>query len=259
MRGNFRAALRAFEVTLKTRVVSPFSYLTFLLFPIIVSSVSLFVIGTHGSAQRTAYAVLGGGLIGYWTAAYLEGGTSIQSERWDGMLEPLLGTPTALPVILAGKIAASLTLGLLSFLPALALGFWGFHASIAHVDFLPFAVSFAVLTVSLFAIALLLSPVFALWRWAFSLTNGFELGVYVLGGFVFPVSQLGPWAQDAAALLAPSWATAALYASTAPGDHPYPGWWATSLGLSACYFFLSALLFRIVHARARISGQLAAA
>lgn len=241
------------------RVVNPFSYLNFLLFPIIVSSVSLFVIGTHGSSQRTAYAVLGGGLIGYWTSAYLEGGNAIQGERWDGTLEPLLGTPTALPVILAGKILATLALGMVSFVPALALGFWGFHAALPNVDPLPFAVSFAVLTLSFFAIALMLSPIFALWRWAFSLTNGFELGVYVLGGFVFPVSQLGPWAQAIAAVIAPSWATTALYASTSPGMHEYPLWWGVSVGLSLCYLALSVLLFRIVHMRARVSGQLATA
>lgn len=259
MTANLRAALRAFEITMKTRVVSPWAYLNAVFFPIIVTAIGLFVLGSQGSS-RTVYAALGGGLIGYWTAAYLDGGNSIGQERWDGTLEQLMGVPTPLWVILAGKIVASLLLGLLSFVPALVLAYVGFHARLPALDVGPFLIAFVALTISFFAIAMLFSPMFALWRWAFSLTNGFELGIWVFGGFMFPLAFLPGWAQAAAVVVAPAWATRALYVAAGHADRGSTALWVLwSLALSAVYIALSLLLYQVVERRARISGQLATA
>jgi hypothetical protein len=62
------------------------------------------------------------------------------------------------------------------------------------------------------------------------------------------------------ALLAPTWATRALYASTtAEGAHDFAVWWALSIVLSVVYLALSLLLYRVVEKRARVSGELALA
>jgi ABC-2 type transport system permease protein len=252
-----RAAARAFEMSMKVRVVNPFSYLNWLIFPLIFVVLGLFIL-SPGGAGRSAYAILGGGLIGYWSMAYLEGGNEIQNERWSGTLEQVMGCPTPLGVIVVGKLCSSLLVGALSFIPAIALSYFLFHQSLQHVDLALFAASFLVLTFAFFSLAIALAPLYALWRWAFTVTNGFEISVYVLCGFMFPVSQLPSWLQGVSAVLAPTWATRSLYAAAGqPFGHDYVLWCSVSIVLSCGYLVVGWILFRIVEVRARVTGQLA--
>lgn len=259
MRSLLRAAARAFLVTTRLRVVSPWAYLTWLVMPLIFAIVGLSLFTSSGPA-RVAYGVLGGGLIGFWSVAYLDGGQSIQDERWSGTLEQIFAVPTPLVVILVGKICSALLVGLLSFIPTLLLAVFVYHAVLPALDPLAFAVSFVVLTFGFFAIAVMLSPLFTLWRWAFSMLNGFELGVYALSGFMYPVSDLPVWLQPLTYVLAPTWATKALYAAagSAPGA-PYGLWLGVSLTLVAVYLAIAVFLYRFVEVRARVSGDLALA
>lgn len=256
-----RAALSAFLNSMRLRFISPFSILGWLLFPTIFAAVGLFLLARPGeSATQLTYGVLGGGLVGYWGVAYLDGGFGIQSERWNGTLEQIFAAPTPFWVILLGKSVGSVLWGMLAFLPTLTLAYVGFHALLPHFDAGRFTVSFAVLTFSFFCVAFGFAPLFALWRWAVPMINGFELGFYVLCGFMFPVTILPQWAQAAAAALAPTWATRAVYASTTTqGPHDFALWWSVTVVLSVAYLAAAAWLYRLVDVRARVSGDLALA
>ena len=256
-----RAAASAFWISMRLRFVNSFAIMAWLLFPTIFAAVGLFLLVHPGETPiQLAYGVLGGGLVGYWGVAYLDGGFGIQTERWNGTLEQIFAVPTPFWVILLGKSIGSVVWGMLSFLPTLGLAYFGFHALLPHLDPTPFVVSFAVLTFSFFCVAFGFAPLFALWRWATSVINGFELGFYVLCGFMFPIAILPAWAQVLADLLSPMWATTALYASTNPtGPHDYALWWSATIGLSLVYLVLAALLYRLVDRRARMSGELALA
>ncbi len=259
MRSLARAAFSAFRVSVRLRFISPWSYLNWLVFPVMFAAVGLYVLSRPGAASsHIVYGLLGGGLIGYWSVAYLDGGNGIQDERWSGTLEQIFATPTPLWVIVLGKICGGLLFGLLAFLPTAALAYFGFHAVLPGLDAGRFAISLGVLTLSFFCIALTLTPLFALWRWVFSMLNGFELGVYVLSGFMFPVAVLAPWAQGVAGALSPTWAVRALYASTlTEGPHDFAAWWLAAVGLSLAYLGGAYFLYALVGQRARISGQLA--
>jgi ABC-2 type transport system permease protein len=256
-----RAAFSAFWVSMRLRVVSPFAILAWLLFPSIFAVVGLYVLARPGtSSSHLAYGVLGGGLLGYWGVAYLDGGLSIQIERWNGTLEQVFAVPTPLWVILLGKILGSLLWGMLSFVPTIAIAYLGFHELLPNVDAGRFAVSFAVLSLSFLAVAVALSPLFVLWRWALPMINGFEIGFFMLCGFMFPVTVLPAWAQGVAGLLAPTWATRAIYASTtSQGPHDFGVWWLASIGLSLAYIVGALFLYRLVDRRARLTGDLALA
>jgi ABC-2 type transport system permease protein len=261
VRSLARAAFSAFRVSMRLRVVSPWAYLNWLVFPILFAAVGLYVLSGPGApSSHLAYGVLGGGLIGYWSVAYLDGGNAIQDERWNGTLEQIFAVPTPLWVILLGKVVGSLLFGILAFIPTVAFAYFGFHALLPHVDALRFAISLGVLSFSFFAIAITLTPLFALWRWAFQMLNGFELGVYVLCGFMFPVAIIAPWAQGVAGALAPTWATRAIYASTTTeGPHDYVTWWLAAIALSIGYMVGAYFLYRLVGKHARVSGDLALA
>jgi ABC-2 type transport system permease protein len=237
--------------------VSPWAYLNWLVFPIIFATIGLFVLTSSGYT-RVAYGVLGGGIIGFWSVTYLDGGNSIQEERWTGTLEQIFAVPTPLFVIVIGKILGSLLLGLLAFIPTVALAYFGFHAALPGLDPFRFAISLGFLTFSFFVLAVALTPLFAISRSAFTVVNGLELGVYWLCGFMFPVSQLPEWLQPISYALSPTWAARALYASasTSPsGD--IASWWLATLGLSTLYLVASVVLYRFVEVRARVTGQLA--
>jgi ABC-2 type transport system permease protein len=254
-----RAAFRAFEISLRLRVVSPWAYLNWLVFPLIFAAIGLFVLTSSGYT-RVAYGVLGGGVIGFWTATYIDGGQSIQDERWQGTLEQIFAVPTPLYVIVIGKICASLLLGVLSFIPTVALAYIGFHTVLPDIDPLRFAVSLWVMSLSFFVLAVTLTPLFAAWRWAFTVLNGLELGVYGLCGFMYPVSQLPGWLQPVSYALSPTWATQALYAAAGqPSSVGMTTSWLVVLALSAVYLAFGFFLYRFVDARARVSGELALA
>lgn len=256
-----RAAWRAFYIAIRMRVVSTWSYLNWLVFPLLFAMVGLYVLNARGaSSSHVVYGVLGGGLIGYWSVAYIDAGNSIQDERWSGTLEQIFATPTPLWVILLGKVCAGLLFGLLSFIPTAAFAYVGFHAVLPALDPWKFVISLGVLTLSFFCVALGLAPLFALWRWAFTMINGFELGVYILCGFMFPVAALAPWAQGVAGVLAPTWAVRALYASTVTeGPHDFALWWLAAAGLSIAYLVGAYFLYGFVEREARVSGELALA
>ena len=185
---------------------------------------------------------------------------SLQNERWNGTLEQIFATPTPLWVILLGKVCGSVVWGLLSFAPTLAIAYFGFHERMPHLDAPTFAVSFAILSFSFLTVGIALAPLFALWRWALPMINGFELGFYLLCGFIFPVTVLPGWAQAIAGTLAPTWATRAIYASTtSQGPHDLVAWWLASIALSIAYLFGAFFLYRLVDRRARMSGELALA
>jgi len=259
MRSLVRAAWRAFLTSMRLRVVNPWAYLNWLVFPLIFAAVGLFVLTSTGYT-RVAYGVLGGGIIGFWGIAYLDGGNSIQDERWQGTLEQIFAVPTPLFVIVIGKILGSLLMGLLSFIPTVALAYFGFHAALPGIDPLRFAISLAVLTFSFFVISLALTPLFAVWRTAFTVLNGLELGVYGLCGFMFPITQLPGWLQPVSYVLSPTWATRALYAAASPtrGSDVTTDW-LIALGLSLAYLVASIFLYRFVEIRARVTGELALA
>lgn len=259
MRSLVRAAWRAFLTSMRLRVVNPWAYLNWLVFPLIFAAVGLFVLTSTGYT-RVAYGVLGGGIIGFWGIAYLDGGNSIQDERWQGTLEQIFAVPTPLFVIVIGKILGSLLMGLLSFIPTVALAYFGFHAALPGIDPLRFAISLAVLTFSFFVISVALTPLFAVWRTAFTVLNGLELGVYGLCGFMFPISQLPGWLQPVSYVLSPTWATRALYAAASPTrGSDITTDWLIALGLSLAYLVASIFLYRFVEIRARVTGELALA
>jgi len=261
LRSLVRAASSAFSVSVRLRVISPWAYLNWFVFPLLFAAVGLYVLSRPGaSGSHLVYGLLGGGLIGYWSVAYIDGGNGIQDERWNGTLEQIFGTPTPLFVIVLGKVCGGLLFGLLAFIPTAALAYFGFNAVFPNLDAWRFVISLGVLTLTFFCIALTLTPLFALWRWAFSMINGFELGVYVLCGFMFPIAVLTPWLQGFAAVLAPTWAVKALYASTlAEGPHDFVAWWLLAGALSLAYMVAAYFLYMLVEREARVSGQLALA
>lgn len=251
-----RAIAASFVIQLRLRVVSALSWFAVVLQPVIFSAVALVLVTGAGRGAHVGYAVLGGGLVGLWGATLYNAGLDIDAERWNGTLEEICGSPTPLAAIMAGKVAASIVVAVGSFVACLVLAFAAFGVSL-RIDPLPFAVSLLLTVVSFYSVGLILAPFLVLIRLVAGLVNALELPLYLLCGFMFPVSVLPQWVQAVSMALAPTWAIRALYASAGEATPDYPSWWLWTVVLLVVNAAISAGLFRLVDRRVRVTGQLA--
>jgi ABC-2 type transport system permease protein len=251
-----RTITSSFVVQLKLRVVSPLSWFGVILQPVIFSVVALVLVVGTGHREHLSYAVLGGGLVGLWGATLYNAGLDIQAERWNGTLEEICGCPTPLAAIVAGKVAASVVVAVVSFVICLAVAYLGFGAA-PRIDALPFAVSLVLTMLSFYSLGLILAPFLVLIRLVPGLVNILELPLYLLCGVMFPLSVLPGWVQALSTVLAPTWAIRAMYASAGEATPQYPSWWLAVVALLLVNAAVAAVLFRMVDRRVRVTGQLA--
>jgi ABC-2 type transport system permease protein len=250
------AALAACRVHLQVRVVSPMTWLGVVFQPAIFAAIGIALFGTASRAQL-AYSVLGGGLVGLWGNLLVNASFDIQQERAQGTLEQLLGAPAPLSAVVAGKVLASTLPGLASFGMTAVVAFAAVHALPDFAS--PAFVASMVLTFAAFySLGLILAPVFALIRMAPGFLNALEVPMYLLCGFMFPVSQLPLWVVPISYLLAPRWSILALYSaeSAAASDAPYALYWGATLALIALDVALAWLLLRAVEHRWQVTGDL---
>ncbi len=232
-----------------------------LFFPFIFAVVGLYVFARPGTANpQLVYGSWAAGLIGFCGVAYLDGGLSIQDERWNGTLEQVFAVPTPLWVILLGTFAAASSGGCCHSSQSCCRVLWlsrGRCRTSTAAGSQPRSPSVTFIDL---AIAVALAPLYALWRWALPVLNGFEFGFCILCGFMFPVTLLAG-GTGAAGVLAPTWATRAMYASTTNGGpHDFGAWWLAAVGLQHPGTIVGAFfLYRLVDRRARMSGELALA
>lgn len=257
MTASLRAVAATLTAHLKQQVVSPFAYLNIVVYPLIVTTIAIVLLGGSG---RIVYATIGGGLTGLWALTLIDAGSGINSERWSGTLEQVLASPAGLRTVVLGKTLAAILMGLLAFAVSTGLSLAWVHRLPAPALRLQFAVSCGLTILSFFCLGMLLAPLFALGRWIFPFANAAEQLVYLLAGFMFPVTVLPGWVQPFTWLLAPSWAIRGVFSAAGadpPGD--FRGWWLAALLISAAYLVLSVPLHRLVDHRARVTGQLALA
>jgi ABC-2 type transport system permease protein len=241
---------------LKLRVVNPLAWVAVILQPVMFSGIAL-VLFVHAGGAHVAFAVLGGGLVGLWAATLFDAGLSIDAERLNGTLEEIACSPSPLLAITAGKVAASLSTAVLSFIACVALALVVVRVNLL-LDLPLFVPSLFLTLLGFYSFALVLAPLLVMWRFGPGFLNAFEIGLYLLCGFMFPVGVLPPLVQSVSSLLAPTWSIAAMYGAAQEGAVP-SAWWLVSIGLVGVNGLLALLLFARVMNNLRRSGQLAMA
>ncbi len=165
-------------------------------------------------ADQAIFVVVGSGLTGLWTTLLFDGGNSITGERWNGTLEPLVGSPSSMRLIVFGKVLASITQSLLSMVGCYALIslIMGYPLTITHPGLFIGSVILTVLALVCFG--LIMASLFILIRDIGRMINTLEFPVYILCGFLFPIALLPGWTTPISYLLSPYWAAQALHGST---------------------------------------------
>jgi ABC-2 type transport system permease protein len=255
--GSLRVVLLSFEVQLRQNLTDGFVLFGILVQPLLVAFMALWMLKDKGP-DHAIFVVIGSGLTGLWTTLLFDGGNSITGERWNGTLEPLVGSPSSMRLIVFGKVLASITQSLLSMVGCYTLIslIMGFPLTIQRPGLFVGSVILTVLALVCFG--LIMASLFILIRDIGRMINTLEFPVYILCGFLFPIALLPGWTTPISYLLSPYWAAQALHgaASGTLSVNQILFAWAMMIAFSLAYVLLSDGLYRKILYRARVEASL---
>jgi ABC-2 type transport system permease protein len=143
-----------------------------------------------GRADLVGHALVAPVLMAQWAMALLVAGELVDTERWQGTLELVVASPTSFPVMLAGRVLAVTTIGLVSFAEAAAVATLGFGLDVRIGDPGGFLLAAVATTFAVAGWATVLASALVLARNVRVLQNTLTFPIYLLGGVLVPVSFL---------------------------------------------------------------------
>jgi ABC-2 type transport system permease protein len=202
---------------MKMLMRSSFNSLLAVLYPLFFASVAFFMYRA-GSPDALFYASLGASVMGVWGAVSTAAGSAMQRERWQGTLELLVTSPARFPLVMLPVTIAMSTLGVYSMAATLIWGrvLFGIGVHIAHP--VVFCAAIVVTVLSIGATGFLMAVSFVRYRTAWALGNLFEYPVWLICGFLVPLSLFPGWVRPVAWVLAPTWGMNAIRESALGGS-----------------------------------------
>jgi ABC-2 type transport system permease protein len=212
------------------------------------------------SGSVALYAVLGGGMMGMWGNTLYGSGFALAFDRWNGTIEYVLGTPSRLVWIIAGRSASNAVLGLVNALAIVLVVAIGYGAFFAVANPILFLLALVLTLTSLSALGVVFCSAFLLSRSAQVMTNGLEMPIYVASGSMFPVALLPFWSHPLSFSLGPTWGIDAMrYAADATYVGLGFGYWTDVLVVLASaivYLTIGFWLFIVVENKVRRDASL---
>jgi ABC-2 type transport system permease protein len=197
---------------------SAFDGLLQVLWPLFFATVAFFLFRAGRDPSTLLYASLGAAVMGVWSATSTTAGSAMQRERRHGTLEILVAAPVHFSLVLLPVAVAMATIGLYSMAATLLWGrvLFGIELSVEHP--LLFALSVLATILSIGTLGFLLAVSFVRYRAAWALGNMFEYPVWLVCGFLVPLSLFPDWVRPISWLLAPTWGMNAIRESALGGD-----------------------------------------
>jgi ABC-2 type transport system permease protein len=174
-----------------------------------------------GDESTLLYASLGAAVMGIWSSTSTSAGSAMQRERWHGTLELLVAAPAHFSLVLLPVTVAMTTIGLYSMGATLLWGRLLFGIEVSIERPLLFAVSVVATVLAIGMAGFLLAVAFVRYRTAWALGNMLEYPVWLVCGFLVPLSLFPEWVRPISWLLAPTWGMNAIRES-ALGGSPVP-------------------------------------
>jgi ABC-2 type transport system permease protein len=236
---------------------SAFDGLLSILYPLFFASAAFFMFKAGNDSKPLLYASLGAAVMGIWSSTSTSAGSAMQRERWHGTLELLVASPVHFSLILLPVTIAMTTMGLYSMVATLFWGrmLFGIEVSVEHPAL--FSVSVAATVLSIGMAGFLLAVSFVRYRQAWALGNLLEYPVWLVCGFLVPLSLFPEWVRPISWALAPTWGMNAIRES-ALGGSPLPDV-AMCLLLGGVYTLVGVLIVEIVLRSARRNAALSLA
>jgi ABC-2 type transport system permease protein len=243
-----------FVLHLKMLSKSAFNGILGVVWPLFFATIAFFMFRTGSDPQTLLYASLGASVMGIWSATSVTASSALQRERWQGTLELLVATPPHFSLVLLPITLAMSTVGIYSMLATLVWGRLLFGIPIRVVHPLLFALAVPATILSIGMLGFLLSVTVVRYRTAWALGNALEYPVWLVCGFLVPISLFPDWVSPISWALGPTWGVRATR-EAALGGSPLPDV-AACIALGAGYALLGVLLVQTVLRSARKQATL---
>ena len=229
-----------------------------ILWPLFFATVAFFVFRSGHGASALGPVALGAAVMGVWTATSVSASSALQRERRFGTLELLVAAPTSLALVLLPVTLATSSIGLYCIVATLiwARVLFGIHVPVAHP--LPFALGIVGIVVTIGSLGFLMAVAFVRSRRAWAIGALTEYPVWLVCGFLVPVSLLPGWVRPISWVLGPTWGMRAIRHGAFGGGRPWLDVLAC-FGLAAAYVALGVLVLDTVLDSARRRATLSLA
>jgi ABC-2 type transport system permease protein len=228
-----------------------------LLRPLFLSTVAFLMFRAGAGGESLVFASFGAAVMGIWSSTSTSAGSAMQRERWHGTLELLVTAPVHFAAILLPVTVAMSALGLYSMTATLLISRFVFGVDLPFEQPFSFAVALVATVASIGAMGFLLAVSFVRYRTAWALGNLLEYPVWLIAGFLVPLTLLPGWVRPISWVLAPTWGVDAIR-EAASGGGPWPEI-GLALGLGAVYLAIGVVVLETVPTGARRSGTVALA
>jgi ABC-2 type transport system permease protein len=223
--------------------------------PLFFATVAFFMFRVGHDPKTLVYASLGSAVMGVWTATSVTAGSALARQRWQGTLELLAAAPTHFALILLPMTLATSAIGLYCIASTLLWGWLVFGIALHVVHPLLFGLSILATILAVGMLGFLMAALFVRHRSAWTLGAAAEYPVWLVCGFLVPLSLLPGWVRPISWVLAPTWGMRAIRES-AVGGTPLPDA-LICLGLGAAYVLIGVValdhLLRAARVRAALS------
>jgi ABC-2 type transport system permease protein len=219
---------------------SSFNGVLGIVYPLFFATVAFFLF-REGSPHALLYASLGASVMGIWSATSTAAGGALQNQRRLKTLELMVAAPVHFALVMLPITLAMSTIGLYSMTATLAWGrlVFGISLHIAHPLLFCLAVAVTVLAIGM--CGFLLAVAFVRYRTAWALGNLLEYPVWLVCGFLVPLSLFPAWVRPISWLLAPTWGMRAIR-EAAGGGGSLLGDIGMCAGLGALYTAIGVLV-----------------
>ena len=252
---SLRFVFVSWKLQFKMIMRSPFDGIGNVIYPLFFATTAFFVFRAGSSPRTLVYASLGAAVMGMWSSVSTSAGSAMQRERWWGTLELLVAAPRHFSLILFPSTLGLATVGIYNLTATLLWGRFAFGIPLTIEHPLLFGLSVLGTVLAFAGLGLLFAVSFVRFRAAWVLGNFFEYPVWLICGFLVPLSLLPDWVRPISWVLAPTWGMQAIRES-AQGGTPLPDL-LVCLGLGAVYTTIGVLvvdhMLRAARARAVLS------
>ncbi len=233
---------------------SAFNFVLGIVYPLFFASAAFFMFRAGDDPKPLLYASLGAAVMGIWGATSTAAGAAMARERWQGTLELLVTAPAHFALILLPVTIAMATIGIYSMISTLVWGRLVFGIELEIGDPVAFVLAVPATVVSIGALGFLLAVAFVRFRQAWALGNMLEYPVWLISGFLVPLTLFPGWVRPISWALAPTWGVGAIRGA-ALGGSPYADI-ALALLLGAAYTAAGILLLERALRSARSTASI---
>jgi ABC-2 type transport system permease protein len=253
-----RLFARQADVQLRMRVVNLYSLLIFFLQPAVFSGVGMVLSRAAGNAAPDlVYSVIGGGIMGMWSGLVFSSTYDIRTDRREGLLELIIGSPTSLRKVEGIRTFTNIAASLISLAAAFLVALGIYKYPLSNINLFAVVVSLFIILLGLWCMGVFLAN-FLVWsRLSGSFVDYLEMPIAVLCGFMYPISVLPVWMQYISVIFPIRWGLAPMQAAL-QGSSVSPGMftsWGIGMAVSLVYLLASRWLDSKVHDMVRITGE----